>query len=243
MHGLVRCKHEHRCSHAPRVDVSFRYVTIKIPDRGYDQGCEWHHAPEAWAEIWEKSVSWVPAWEKEGWLSGLIVARWICALRVPRVSWVESWRCKSSQHRRIVSLSPYGEKPFNSKVIKSFVPELRSRKCFLCFGIPTLSIYELWTFYVHFTYPYHGHVTIITTCWKTKTYTYQIFTDARCHLEDLPRAMANREGWCACGVMVIVVGNGHGDTSSNPGRDCISHSTNTLGKGMNPISLPPAMGK
>ena len=25
--------------------------------------------------------------------------------------------------------------------------------------------------------------------------------------------------------------------------DCISHSTNTLGKGMNPISLPPAMGQ
>ena len=23
----------------------------------------------------------------------------------------------------------------------------------------------------------------------------------------------------ACGVMVIVAGNGHGDTSSNPGRD------------------------
>ena len=43
----------------------------------------------------------------------------------------------------------------------------------------------------------------------------------------------------ARGVMVIVVGNGHGDTSSN----CISHSTNTLGKGMNPIILPPAMGK
>ena len=49
--------------------------------------------------------------------------------------------------------------------------------------------------------------------------------------------------WGARGVMVIVVGNGHGDTSSNPGRDCISHSTNTLGKGMNPIILPPAMGK
>ena len=44
----------------------------------------------------------------------------------------------------------------------------------------------------------------------------------------------------ARGVMVIVVGNGHGDSSSNPG---ISHSTNTLGKGMNPIILPPAMGK
>ena len=25
--------------------------------------------------------------------------------------------------------------------------------------------------------------------------------------------------------------------------DCISHSTNALGKGMNPIILPPAMGK
>ena len=43
--------------------------------------------------------------------------------------------------------------------------------------------------------------------------------------------------------MVIVAGIGHGDTSSNPGTDCISHSTNTLGKGMNPIILPPAMGK
>ena len=26
-------------------------------------------------------------------------------------------------------------------------------------------------------------------------------------------------------------------------NDCISHCTNTLGKGMNPIILPPAMGK
>ena len=46
--------------------------------------------------------------------------------------------------------------------------------------------------------------------------------------------------------MVIIVENGHGDTSSNPGfanPDCILHSTNTLGKGMNPIILPPAMGK
>ena len=25
--------------------------------------------------------------------------------------------------------------------------------------------------------------------------------------------------------------------------NCISHSTNTLGKGLNPIILPPAMGK
>ena len=48
----------------------------------------------------------------------------------------------------------------------------------------------------------------------------------------------------ARGVMVIVVGNGHGDTSSILDEtDCISPSTNTLGKGINPIILPPAMGK
>ena len=44
--------------------------------------------------------------------------------------------------------------------------------------------------------------------------------------------------------MVIVVGNGHSDTSSNPDEiDYISHCINTIGKGMNPIILPPAMGK
>ena len=48
----------------------------------------------------------------------------------------------------------------------------------------------------------------------------------------------------ARGVIVIVVGNEHGDTSSILDEtDCISHSTNTLGEGMNPIILPPAMVK
>ena len=42
----------------------------------------------------------------------------------------------------------------------------------------------------------------------------------------------------ARGVIVIIAGNGHGDKSSNPG-----HCSNTLGKGMNPNILPPAMGK
>ena len=78
-------------------------------------------------------------------------------------SWYRTWEVGGgrwkSQHRKIVYLSPSVEKPFNSKVIKSFIPELRSRKCFSCFGIPMLSIYELWTFYVYFTYPYHGYVT------------------------------------------------------------------------------------
>ena len=44
--------------------------------------------------------------------------------------------------------------------------------------------------------------------------------------------------------MVIVAGYGHGDMSSNPDlMDCISHSTNILGKGMNLNILPPAVGK
>ena len=48
-----------------------------------------------------------------------------------------------SRHRKIVPLSlPLVEKPFNSKVIKSFVPEL-SRYVF--FGFPMLSICALWT--------------------------------------------------------------------------------------------------
>ena len=48
----------------------------------------------------------------------------------------------------------------------------------------------------------------------------------------------------ARGVMVIVVGNGHGGRLQFLDEtDCISHSTNTLGKGMNPIILPPTMGK
>ena len=36
---------------------------------------------------------------------------------------------------------PYVEEPLNSKVIKSFVPELRSRKCFSCFEIPMFHVY------------------------------------------------------------------------------------------------------
>ena len=50
----------------------------------------------------------------------------------------------------------------------------------------------------------------------------------------------------ARGVMIIVVGNGNGDTSSNPWHivhSTISRSTNNFGKGMNPIILSPAMGK
>ena len=85
----------------------------------------------------KKGVNWVPASERESRDLELGEARQLCALRAPRVGWVESWRCKSSQHRKIVSFSLHVEKRFNSKVIKSFVPELRSRKVFrVYFGFP-----------------------------------------------------------------------------------------------------------
>ena len=42
-----------------------------------------------------------------------------------------------------------------------------------------------------------------------------------------------------CGLMVT----GHSEISSNPVCDCISYSTNTLGKGMNPTIIPSVMDK
>ncbi len=47
----------------------------------------------------------------------------------------------------------------------------------------------------------------------------------------------------ARGVMVIITGYEHGDTSSNPGLIAFHIALIPLGKGMNPIILPPAMGK
>ena len=91
--------------------------------------------------FWKKSEL-SPASEEDGWLSlahrGLVSGA--------HVVWGR-WICQ-------VNLSPNVEKPFNSKVIKRFVPELRSRKCFSCFGIPMFYVYMLWTFYVRFPYPY-----------------------------------------------------------------------------------------
>ena len=47
-----------------------------------------------------------------------------------------------------------------------------------------------------------------------------------------------------CSEMVIAVGNGHGEPSSNLDEAvCISYKTNTFGKGMNSVILPSVMGK
>ena len=50
-------------------------------------------------------------------------------------------------------LSPYVEEPLNSKVIKSFVPEQKSRYVF--FEFRDFYVLSLWTFDVRFT---HSHI-------------------------------------------------------------------------------------
>ena len=103
--------------------------------------------------ILKKSVSCELDSEREGWLSlarrnqpnGLVAG----STRVVVVV-VGRWK---SQHRKIVPLS-LCSRTFKFKILKIFVSELRSRKCFSCFGIPMLLVYMLWTFYVRFTYPY-----------------------------------------------------------------------------------------
>ena len=59
-------------------------------------------------------------------------------------------------------LSPYVEKPFNSKVIKSFVLELRSRKFFFCFSGFQWYLYTFYEHYVYFTHiKISGYDTIV----------------------------------------------------------------------------------
>ena len=92
--------------------------------------CDWRHAPEEYADdfgFWEKSVSWVLAFEEDGWLSEVAEA----LRRVPHMVWGR-WK---SRNRKIVLLS-LCRKPLNSNVMKCFVPERRSRKCFVYFGFP-----------------------------------------------------------------------------------------------------------
>ena len=77
-------------------------------------------------------MSWVPASERGSSDSELGETRRLCALRAPRVGWVESWRCKSSQHRKIVSLPPHIKKPFNSKrwIKVSYLNQFRECRVF-----------------------------------------------------------------------------------------------------------------
>ena len=146
---------------ADRADVSLRDVTVAQMGNG-DRECGWRHAPEArggFGGFWKSQFVELRTRHRtrrddfRGSQRPDEFARYGC-----RTRWGEDrWK---SQDRKNVYLSPYVEEPLNSKVIKSFVPELRSRKCFSCFEIPMFFVYMLWTFYVRFIYPYLAMVYI-----------------------------------------------------------------------------------
>ena len=116
------------------------------------RGCEWRHAQEARAEDFGDFEKWRLRTRLQ---TGRVDFRGSLRpnefVRYGRCTW---WVAdgKVIIERLCISL-PYVE-TFNSKVIKCLEPELRSRKCFSCFGIPMFYVYMLWTFYVRFTYPY-----------------------------------------------------------------------------------------
>ena len=133
-------------------DVSLRDITIaQIENKATE--CGWRHAPEAHGGFWRfwksQFVELSPTSGEDGWLS---LARGGLVAGATRFVGEGRWK---SQNRKNVYLSPYVEEPINSKVIKSFVPELRSRKFFSCFEIPMFYVYILRTFYVRFT---HGRI-------------------------------------------------------------------------------------
>ena len=115
-------------------------------------GCEWCHAPEVRrviGEIWKSQLVELRTRHRTRRVDFRGLQRPDEFARYGRRT---RWGAdgKVIIERLCISL-PYVKKPLNSTVIKSFVPERRSRKCFSCFGIPMLYVYMLWTFYVHFT--------------------------------------------------------------------------------------------
>ena len=88
------------------------------------------------------------AWKEDSWLSELTEARPVACGRCR--TWFAS-DGKVSIERWY--LSPYVEKPFNSKVIKSFIPELRSRKCTIILCSMKQISFVLWFLYLLVSWP------------------------------------------------------------------------------------------
>ena len=134
-------------------DVSLRDVSIAQMGNGASK-CEWRHAPEARGGFGIlKKVSWVENWtpNEKSWLSLARRGLW-------QVSHEMGGRWKS-QNRNNVYLSPYVEEPLNSKVIKGFVPEQRSRYVFF-------SNFEIHMFYLYGHSMYVSHIAI-SWLWNT----------------------------------------------------------------------------
>ena len=136
-------------------------------------GCEWRHAPEARAEDlgdFEES-QWVECCDpKKGDFRLVAEARPVALWRVPHVMGVVDG--KFIIEILCITL-PYVE-TFNSKVIKGFVPELRSRYVFFLFRDSyvlciyfmniqcTFHIYVSWAWYILFIFIICKHILNIT---------------------------------------------------------------------------------
>ena len=149
MRGLLRCNINTGVhARARRADVSLRDVTIA---RDEEQGYRvWMTSRTGSARrilgIWRKLVE-LRTGHRTRRLTFACSRRPLWrVLHVFRGGW-------KSQNKKIVPLSPFVEKPLNSKVIKSFVPEQRSRQVF--FEFRDSYVLSLWTFDVRFT---HSHI-------------------------------------------------------------------------------------
>ena len=141
-------------------DVSLRDITITQMGNGARE-CGWRHAPEAHGGFWGF------------WKSQLVESR--TRHRTRKVDFRGSHRpdefvrygrrtrCGGGDGKVIIERwcisFPYVE-TFNSKVIKGFVPELRSRYVFFVFRDSyVLCIYVMNILRPFHTYPYHGYAT------------------------------------------------------------------------------------
>ena len=91
------------------------------------------------------------------------------------------WADEKSWNRKNVYLSPYVEEPLNSKVIKSFVPELRSRKCFCVSGF----LCSMYICYEHSMYVSRSHIWLwyILVCFlpRLRNSFVAFYRHRRCH--------------------------------------------------------------
>ena len=150
-------------------DVSLRDVTIaQIEKRGW---CWRRHAPETrggFGGFWKSQLS--SASGEDGWLS--LARRSQASGLVAGATRVGGADGKVIIERLCISL-PYVE-TFNSKVIKGFVPELRSRYVFFRVSGFLYSMYICYEiFYVHFTYPnlamVHGEAPVMLELWGIRS--------------------------------------------------------------------------
>ena len=138
MHGLLRCNINagvHTCVHG--ADMSLRDVTIAQMGNGARE-CKWCHALEArggfW-EFWRKSVE----LRTRPWTGR--VDFHLLAEALGGCAWDGGGADGKARIERMCISLLISKNLLNSKVIKSFIPELRSRKCFSCFEIPMFYIY------------------------------------------------------------------------------------------------------